>query len=390
MPKNIPGKFDRIAYLFSGGGALGAYQVGVFKGLSEAGYEPDWVIGTSIGAINSAIIAGNKPQDRVKKLEGFWELISTKMPQPYDGLNNILLEKWQHFLSSQWTELHGQAGFFRPRAISPWLGVESTLDKLSYYETDELRETLLKFINFDLLNESKVRLSIGAVRVSTGHLVHFDNTKIEIKPEHVMASGALPPGFPAINIDDQFYWDGGVHSNTQLNLLLSQKEPINYLCFMVHLFDSYGTRPTNMDEVLKRQKDITYSSHHKQSIYIYKAVHNLRHAIGVLGSYLPEDVRQDPEIQKLIDLGRSGFIHVVRFHYKGKLSDLSSKDYEFSYPSTIEHISNGTKDVSKILRDPPWKQPPTEGIGLTLSELSDSPVGDDGPFESFENYHVIS
>lgn len=390
MPKNVPGKFDRIAYLFSGGGALGAYQVGVFKTLSEAGYEPDWVIGTSIGAINSAIIAGNKPEDRIKKLEGFWELISTKIPPTPNIINNIQLEKWQHFLSSQWTELMGQPGFFRPRAINPWLGTETTMDMLSYYETDELRETLPKYINFNLLNEGNVRLSVGAVRVATGHLRHFDNTKMEINVEHIMASGALPPGFPAVKVDDQFYWDGGVHSNTQLNLLLGQKEPIDYLCFMVHLFDSYGTRPTNMDEIIKRQKDITYSSHHRQSIQIYKAVHNLRHAISTLGNHLSEQVRQDPEIQKLLDLGRTGHVHVARFHYKGKLSDLSSKDYEFSYPSIIEYINEGSRDVSKLLRDPPWKKPHPADIGLILSEMSESPIDNDSPFEDFSNYTLES
>lgn len=386
----LPVKFDKVAYLFSGGGALGAYQVGVFKGLSEAGYEPDWVIGTSIGAINSAIIAGNKPEDRIKKMEGFWESISTKMPSPPNSLNNILLEKWQHFLSAQWTQYAGQPGFFRPREINPWLAAETTMDKLSYYDTDELRDTLLKYINFDLLNTAKVRLSMGAVRVSTGHLVHFDNTKLEITPDHVMASGALPPGFPAVNIDDQFYWDGGVHSNTQLNLLLGQKEPIAYLCFMVHLFDSFGTRPTNMDEIIKRQKDITYSSHHKQSIWIYKAVHNLRHAISKLSEKLPAETRDDPEIQKLIELGRSGIIHIARFHYKGKLSDLSSKDYEFSYPTIINHIQDGAKDVAKVLRDPPWKKPHPEDIGLVLSELADSPIDSEGPFEDFTHYHIVS
>lgn len=384
------GHFDRIVYLLQGGGALGAYQVGVLKGLIENGYYPDWLIGTSIGAVNSAIIAGNPQDQALQKLYGFWETISTKMPPVPNTLNNIFMERWQHFLSAQYTAFAGQPGFFRPRWWNPWLGIESTLDKLSYYDTEEFRNTLAQFIDFDRINEKKVRLSIGAVRVATGTPVFFDNTKLEITLDHVMASAALPPGFPAVSIDNQFYWDGGVHSNTQVNLVLCENEPIRYLCFMVHLFDSYGTRPTNIDEVIKRQKDITYSSHHKQSIYAYKALHNLRHTIRVMSEHLSEEKKADPEVQKLIALGKSGIIHLARFHYKGRLSDLSSKDYEFSLPSVMDHIENGCDDVNRALLNPPWYTPYPEEVGLVLYEVSDNIVKDNNVFEENPHYHVIT
>lgn len=372
--------FDQIVFLLHGGGALGSYQVGIYKALHKDGYEPDWLIGTSIGAINSAIIAGNPPENRIEMLENFWNEISIKMPAVPDMLNNVAMERMQHFFSAQYAAMYGVPNFYKPRTISPWLGIESTADKLSYYDTSELRNTLLKFINFDYINEKHVRLSIGAVRIASGDLVYFDNQDTEITVEHVMASCALPPAFPAVSIDDHFYWDGGVHSNTQLNLLLSQREPLTYLCFMVNLFDSYGLRPSNMDEVLKRQKDILYSSHHKQSIFVYRAIHNLRHAIRVLADNLPPDKLNDPELKELIDLGQTGIIHLVRYHYNQQLSDLSSKDYEFSSPSLANHIACGERDVEKTLRNPPWNKACPSNQGLVLYDFSDNPDDLDNPF----------
>lgn len=381
--------FDRIVYLFHGGGALGAYQVGVVKGLQHD-YPPDWVIGTSIGSINSAIIAGNKPNKRVEKLENFWKTIATRLPPLPNTVNNIFFERVQNYISAQCSILFGQPNFFTPRLINPWLGQQSTVDKLSYYDTSILRKTLLDYIDFDLINEKRVRLSMGSVRVATGQLIYFDNTKIEIKPEHVMASGALPPGFPAVCIDNQFYWDGGVHSNTQLNLLLCEKEPINYLCFMVHLFDSYGTRPTNMDDVYKRQKDIMYSSRHKQAISVYRAIHNLRHAIRILSENMSKEKKRDPKLKELIDMGRSGIIHLARFHYKGLASDLSSKDCDFSLASMVDHFHDGCDDVTRVLANPPWEKPCPEDVGLILYEVSDVPINEDSLFDELTDYHHIT
>lgn len=389
IQQNAP-KFDKTAFIFAGGGALGAYQVGIFHGLTEQGYHPDWLIGTSMGAINCAIIAGNKPEDRMAKLEGFWNTIATKLPPVPNHLNNIYLERIQHMVSASITELLGQPGFFRLRDVNPWFSIESTADKLSYYDTTELRNTLLQFIDFDLIKKQEVRLSMGAVHVVTGALVYFDNTKIEITVDHVMASAAIPPAFPAICIDKQFYWDGGVHSNTQINLLLTENEPLTYLCFMVNLFDSYGTRPTNMDDVLKRQKDITYSSHHRQSIQVYRQIHNLRHAIKHLSDNLSPDKKKDPELEKLMELGRSSILHVVRFHTKGKISELSSKDFEFSLPTIHDRIEEGKQDVCRIMQNMTWKTSDGEDTGLVLYEICEHPVNNDNPFECLENYHLVT
>ncbi len=390
MVDKNPVTFDKTVFLLHGGGALGSYQVGVFKALSEYDIHPDWVIGTSIGAINSAIIVGNPPEKRLNQLEAFWNKIATNIPGVPNVINNIMLERMQHQYSAQLTTLSGQPGFFKPRLINPWFGIETTADRLSYYDTSELRKTLLEFVDFDLINQRKIRLSVGAVRVSTGKLVYFENTKTTIRPEHIMASCALPPGFPAIEVDNEFFWDGGLYSNTQLNLLLCENEPIKYLCFMVHLFDAYGTRPTNMDAVYKRQKEITYSSHHKQAIYVYRNIHNLRHAIRVLGASLSKEKQNDPRLKPILELGKTGVIHLARFHLKGKLSELSSKDYEFSLPTINERIKSGYNDVCKCMRNPPWNQPCPDDIGLILYELSENPVKEEGLFDELLSYEPLS
>ena len=390
MSKKSAPTFDRTVYLFHGGGALGAYQTGIFKALSAKKYPVDWVIGTSIGSVTSAIIAGNPPNERIKKLEELWDIVATKIPPVPNTLNNLFMERWQHFLSASNTACFGQPGFFMPRPVNPWLSIQSTADKLSYYDTSELRKTLLKLIDFDLINKKEVRLSMGAVHIATGRLVYFDNTKMPITIDHVMASCALPPGFPAVMVDDQFYWDGGVHSNTQLNLLLCEHEPITYLCFMVNLFNSYGTKPTNMDDVYKRAKDIEYSSHHRQAIYFYRNVHNLRHAIHTLCKNLSKEKQNDPELKELIALGDDAVIHAVRFHCDSKLSDLSSKDYEFSLPSIQQHIQSGCDDVARALSDPPWLKPYPEDLGLFLYEFPDYPNETMTPFEERARYHLVT
>lgn len=390
MRKTSAASFDRIVYLFHGGGAIGAYQAGVFEGLHNNGYKPDWVIGTSIGSVNSAIIAGNAPEKRTKKLRDFWASISTQIPPVPDTLNNTFMERWQHFLSASYTASFGQPNFFRPRPISPWFSIDSTPDKLSFYDTSEFRDTLMKYIDFDRINKKEVRLSMGSVRISSGSLVYFDNTKIEITPEHVMASCALPPGFPAIKINNEYYWDGGVHSNTQINLLLCEGEAKRYLCFMVHLFDPCGTVPTNMDDVFKRQKEINYSSHHKEAIYVYRNIHNLRHAIRTLGKNLSPNQLKDPEIKKLLGLGDGAIIHLVRFHCEGSTADLSSKDFEFSSPSITAHIEDGCEDASKVLTNAPWNKPTDKDVGLVLYEVSKTPIQDNILLEGMPDYLTIT
>lgn len=374
--------FDRTILLLQGGGALGAYHVGVYKGLVEYGYSPNWIISTSIGAINSAIIAGNPPEKRVKQLEDFWQTISLQIPSFPETLNNIFLKKCHNFYSAAFASTYGLPHFFIPREVNPWLSFDSSPDKLSYYTTDELRRSLMQFIDFDLINEKKIRLSMGSVHVATGNLVYFDNSKMTITPDHVMASCALPPAFPAVCIQDQMFWDGGIHSNTQINLLFSSYSPDRLLCFMVQVFNSYGCRPKTMDEIYKRTKDISYASHHRDFIVAYRNEYNLRNAIYTLGKYISQKDRDiDPHIQSLIDLGHPGILHLARFHYAGRDEDLSTKDFNFAQNTISDHIQAGCEDTTRLLKDPPWKKKPITQKGLYLYEVSDVLFEDDKPIE---------
>src|SRR5579883_913390 len=215
--------YDKIVYLLQGGGALGAYQAGVCQALLEHQCEPDWVVGTSIGAINASIIAGNEPQDRIAKLKEFWNMVTVPVPEFIGPENNMLVLQSFNYWVAQWILMYGVPHFFKPKYITPSLFINNTPDKISFYDTTELRTTLEKVVNFKLINQKRVRLTLGAVRIRGGLDVHFDNTKQIIGPEHIMASSALPPGFPAIKIDGEYYWDGGVSSNTPFSVLLEEK-----------------------------------------------------------------------------------------------------------------------------------------------------------------------
>lgn len=281
-----------IACCFQGGGALGAYQIGVLHALDEAGYYPNWFAGTSIGAINAAIAAGNPPNVRIEKMHQFWNTIAT----PYVIENNLLFSdeysrKLEHFISAQTTLLFGQPGFFMPRFPPLLMGYYDAPDTISFYDTKELKSTLEQLIDFDRLNNSKeVRISLGSVEVRSGQMVYFDSKDTKIGPEHVMASGALPPGFPAIEIEGEFYWDGGISSNSPVTYVLSEnRSPRNLLVFAIHLFDSYGLHPTSLDGVMKRKKDIEYSSRFSKAVEMYQQIHKLKNSIHLLSRYVPKE-----------------------------------------------------------------------------------------------------
>ncbi|WP_242602192.1 patatin-like phospholipase family protein [Legionella nagasakiensis] len=359
---------DYLACSFQGGGAMGAYQVGVLQALQEAGYFPDWFVGTSIGAINSAIAAGNAKKDRIDKMRSFWHAISTPTLMdesllPGDTFNRRL----QHFLSAQSAVLFGQPGFFSPLWATPWLSWTKPL--LSYYDTSPLYHTLEHFVDFDRLNHGKIRLSVGAVEVSSGAIRYFDSEKQRIGPEHIMASGALPPGFPPVEVDGKLYWDGGLSSNTPLSYVLADERHKALLCFMVHLFDSYGLDPSNLDDVEKRKKDIEYSSRFEKLIEMHHEIHQLRYQIHQLASRIPA-VKQQKFIQQCLNNGWDKTVSLVRFLYAGDADDLSSKDYEFSRKSIDEHINEGYRDGKKALKKSPWLQPVPEDVGITIHDMS--------------------
>ncbi len=365
-------RFDHLVCCFQGGGALGAYQVGVLQALQEDDYIPDWFAGTSIGAINSAIAAGNAIEDRIDKMRQFWSAIAT--PTLIDDSilpNDVFSRRVQHFVSAQSAALFGQPGFFVPKSSSgnPFDNSKSSA-LLGYYDTSPLRDTLERFVDFDRINNGETRLSVGAVEVSSGKMHYFDSTKQRIGPEHIMASGALPPSFPAIEIDGRHYWDGGLSSNTPLSYVLRSNHSQNLLCFMAHLFDSYGLEPTSFDDIEMRRKDIEYSSRFDKIIRMHQEIHSLRYAIHQLSKHIPSGKKQEDSVMKNLEQGWDKTVTLVRFLYRGDSDDLSSKDFEFSRKSIREHIDKGYTDGQGAIKSSPWLKPVPVDLGFALHDMS--------------------
>jgi NTE family protein len=253
------GKHDHTIMVLQGGGALGAYQAGAYAGLSEAGIEPDWLAGVSIGAINSTLIAGNPVERRVERLREFWDRVSQlsapSLPTGFEQMRPLM-----NRLSTASAFAFGVPAFFTPRLVPPFLAPDGSPRALSFYDTAPLKATLEELADFDLINSRQVRLSLGSVNLCTGNSVYFDNTKMRIGPEHVMASGALPPGFPPIEIDGELYWDGGIVSNSPLSYVADECYRTSALIFQLDVFSGAGELPQNLDQVQERAKDIQYAS----------------------------------------------------------------------------------------------------------------------------------
>ncbi len=360
-----------IVLALQGGGALGAYQAGVYQVLAESSYEPDWVVGISIGAVNSAIIAGNPPEKRLSHLRAFWERVSSGFDGqtliPGDAARQVM-DGW----SAAAATLFGVSGFFAPRIPPPWWYLPGAPQAMSIYDTTPLRETLLELVDFDRINSGEMRFSVGAVNVRTGNFVYFDNRRDTIGPEHVMASGALPPGFPPVRIDGEFYWDGGVVTNTPLAYVLSSpaRERENPLIFQVDLFSAIGQLPRDLPEVMERHKDILYSSRTRYITDTFRELHTLRWAAQRVLAKLPTELDQDPEIMRLKKLSTYYPVTVVHLIYRSKNFETQSKDYEFSRASMEEHWQAGVDDTHRTLRHPEWLAPTSDESGFETLDLT--------------------
>ncbi len=287
-----PDRCHRIALVLQGGGALGAYQAGVYQALHEAGIEPDWVSGVSIGAINAALIAGNPPEQRLERLQTFWNTITARQVWLHTPDGDVF-RQMRNMTSAWMTTVFGQPGFFEPRRVNPWVSPAGAADATSYYDTGPLRETLLKLVDFDRLNDPSVRFSVVAVNALTGNFVYFDNATTRIEPEHVMASGALPPAFPTVRIGTDYFWDGGLVSNTPLQHLLAQDDDHNALIFQVDLFSARGTLPRTIQDVAARQKDILYSSRTRNTTDMFKRLQRWKKRTYQALLKVPEDQLTD-------------------------------------------------------------------------------------------------
>lgn len=360
---------QRIALVLQGGGALGAYQVGVYQALAEHGYAPDWVAGTSIGSINGGIIAGNAPEDRLARLTEFWDTICRREPWAPPELPGIARQA-QSAWSVAATVFTGAPGFFRPRPWNPFAFLPTgSAETASYYDTAPLRETLERLIDFDRLNSGATRFSAGAVHVRTGALRYFDNRNERIGPEHILASGALPPGFPAVEVEGEPYWDGGIYSNTPLEVVLDDRPRADTLCFMVALFNPAGPEPRSLAEVETRRKDIAYGTRAQQHIEAYCRTHDLRRAVGALYERLPDAARKDPKLRALAGMGCTTTMHIARIIYPTVEWEASFKDADFSRTAVEERLARGYRDATRMLERSPWLEPVPPYVGAVVHDL---------------------
>jgi NTE family protein len=363
-----PDRCDRVALVLQGGGALGAYQAGVYQALHEDGMEPNWVCGVSIGAINSAIIAGNPPEVRLEKLRIFWDRITARKVWHYTPDGDVY-RKARNLASSWMTTTLGQPGFFKPHEVNPWLSPAGAKTATSYYDTEPLRQTLLELVDFDLINSQKIHFAVGAVNVMTGNFLYFDNKKEVIGPEHVMASGALPPALPMVKIGTDHFWDGGIVSNTPLQHLLDQDDSLNSLVFQVDLFSARGVLPRDIQEVLARHKDIVYSSRTRHNTDIYKRMNNLKADFYKTLTKIPDDQLSEQERATRDHLAHLPAITILQLIYQQKAYEGDSKDHEFSATSMREHWQSGLDDTRRTLKRRDWLAMPEEGRGIIVHDV---------------------
>jgi NTE family protein len=368
--------FECVTLLLQGGGALGAYQGGVYEALAEANIHPDWVAGISIGAINAAIIAGNPPNCRVDRLREFWTQVTSS--PAWDWLGNAFGDVARsdpgrnvlNQMSANLAAAFGAEGFFSVRPVTPWLQPAGTLAATSFYDTNHLKQTLERLVDFDRLNAGMTRFSAGAVNVRTGNFVYFDTTTHEIGPEHVMASGALPPGFPAIEIDGEHYWDGGLVSNTPLQWVIeSNPRRQDTLVFQVDLWSSQGELPRNLAEVATRHKEIQFSSRTRASTGQFKSVHRVQRALAALLRRLPADFEENDDLKILKSVASDKIYNIIQLIYRARNYEGHSKDYEFSRLSMQEHWRAGYHDAVRTLRHPEVLAPSTSLDGVFTFDL---------------------
>jgi NTE family protein len=365
---------NQIVLVLQGGGALGAYQAGVYEALAGSPYIPHWVAGVSIGAINAALIAGNPPHRRVARLREFWHRVSARLvlPKPEQAALRTAFNGYSAWLGASL----GVPGFYRWRSLYELIGQDAAL---SFYDTTPLRHTLEELIDFDLLNSGIVRLSLGAVNVRTGRSVYFDSTECEIRPEHIMASGALPPAFAPVEIGGELYWDGGIACNTPL-LYVLERHPADRIqvVLQVDLFSAGGEVPANIGEVLTRHKDIQYASRTRFNTEMIARLENLQMAVRDLIEQLPARQRALPKVSEILSLCQAGHSNIVQLIYQPPAPyTLESKDYEFSRASIEMRWASGRDDLQTALEHPEWLMPTKHNAAVTTFDLQRNPVPGD-------------
>lgn len=357
-----------VSLVLQGGGALGSYQARVYEALEEAGLHPDWVAGVSIGAINTALIAGNPPGRRLERLRAFWECVTSRGVWPVPTPDGDDWRRARNLQSAFSTLLLGQPGFFRPNAPGPWFTPRGAPGAISFYDTTPLRETLHEMVDWPLLNGGHPRVAFGAVNVETGNLAWFDSAEMEIGPEHVMASGALPPGLPPVQVGTDWFWDGGLVSNTPLQYLLEQEER-DGLVVQVDLFPARGPLPRDMEEVLGREKDIRYSSRTRLNTDAFTRLRRWQLRLKHVLAKVPEEQLDEEERRLRRRLERMPRLLVLQLIHERKAYEGQTRDYEFGPETMEEHWQSGLEDMRATLRHREWLRMPEEDPGIAVHDV---------------------
>ncbi len=369
--------YETVALVLQGGGALGSYQAGVYQGLHEAGITPNWFCGISIGALNAAILAGNAPEKRLERLTEFWDTICSSALFPDWAVDDRFapqlgsgdLRSAASAFAAARALLEGQRGFYKLRFPPPFLIAGGGAAATSFYDTAPLRETLERLADFDRINSREVRVSVGAVDVETGNFAYFDNASMVLRPEHFMASGALPPGFPAVEIDGGYYWDGGLVSNTPLIEGLGHPPRRDTLAFQVDLWSARGPVPKTLLDVEERRKDIAYSSKTRQATDVSLEIQKLRRTVRSLLQKLPEGLDNDPDVAAAKEMSCSKVHNVIHLIYRDKAFEAYHKDYEFSRLTMREHWESGLDDIRRTLAYPEWLERPDNESGVVTHDV---------------------
>ncbi|MCD9029223.1 patatin-like phospholipase family protein [Luteimonas sp. BDR2-5] len=374
-------RYPTVALVLQGGGALGGYQCGVYERLHTAGIDPNWFAGISIGAINAAILAGNPPESRVAQLRAFWQLIVEPAgPMAVSALairtlvaglpEHPALLSWARGMSAYSALLQGQRGFFEARTASPFLYGDGSDAATSFYDTTPLRETLLRFVDFDRINDDPdIRLTVGAASVTRGNFRYFDSALETIRVEHILASGALPPAFPAVEIDGEPYWDGGIVSNTPLEYILDCRPHEDTLVFQVDLWSAHGPRPQTMMDVLERMKDVRFSSRTRHGTQMVEMAQKLRTSLKELIARLP-DRKLPPHLQEALSPYLDDRVfNIIHLIYQTKPHEQQSKDYAFGQIPLREHWESGVRDMDRTLQHPEYFALPDRAIGSATHDV---------------------
>jgi NTE family protein len=369
VPQRRDGEGLKVLVL-QGGGALGAYQAGAYEALAENGYEPDWVAGISIGAINGAIIAGNRPENRVPRLRAFWERVSSGLQGlPFSSLSpfRFAFNEASSFLGL----IGGAPGFFEPRIPPPAFAAAQEIGELSYYSTGPLRQTLGELIEFPVGKGHAPRLSVGAVGIEDGNFAYFDSQTEPLRAEHIMASGALPPGLPPIKIGERHFWDGGIVSNTPLQYVLDAPTPAPSLCiFQVDLFSAAGSLPDTLSDAVEREKEIRFSSRTRLNTAMMREKMETRKALKRLIAKLPAELRDDPDARLLAAQKEEPDVEIMHIIYRARAYEGHARDYEFSRVSMEEHWAAGRKDVANSLKKEAWTKRGRAPSGVRTYDLA--------------------